>query len=372
MLRCQGIVAWATGTGPWRLTRIQISSSREINPSNTALATNVIMKSSDVQFFRSFALSLTFPCRQCQRRLLHSSRRLHQTASPNNGPDLTPLGLPKVDIAPKRQIAPRMLKKDFEAKPLGAPVGVNRAPRPSDDPVADFQRSMAAKSKDWAGRLDSNTATRQHLLKTMDRSHVRDYKNITNAKGGGKFYLANPKLYRSNISLYWPNLKGRTLASEEADTTTLLKGWISVVCLFQRQWALAQTRTYVGSKEHPELAKVIKENQDVAQILDISMEDLAGFSLFARMFEWNLRRGKTKEEQQRYFVTSNIPVVIKESLAVMNNSVGYVFLVDEDCKIRWSACAQASPEEKDSLINGITSMIERSRSRPSYARKANS
>jgi ATPase complex subunit ATP10 len=201
---------------------------------------------------------------------------------------------------------------------------------------------------------------------------VRDYKNITEAKGGGKIYLANAKLYKPEVALYWPNLKGRTLAGGEADTTTLLRGWISVVCLFQREWALSQTRSFVGKTEHPKLAKVMEENRDTVQLVDISTEDLEGFSFIARIFEWNIRRKKTAEEKERYFMTRNIPVGIKESLGVMNSSVGYVFLVDEECKIRWSACADAYPEEKEYLVKGIKSMIERSRVRPPNTRKLNS
>jgi ATPase complex subunit ATP10 len=220
---------------------------------------------------------------------------------------------------------------------------------------------MQTKTKDWQGLLDSNTATRQHLLKTLDRSHIRDYRNITKAKGGGKFYLGNPLLYKSSLALYWPNLKGRTLLRNGADTTTLLKGQISMVCLFQRQWAHAQTQSYVGVKEHPELAWVIEEHKDIVQKVEISMEDIQGFSIFGRLFDWNLRRSKTDQEQDRYFTTQGVPVGMKESLGIMNNSVGYIFLVDQNCKIRWSACADALPEEKEYLLKGLKSLISQAK-----------
>jgi mitochondrial ATPase complex subunit ATP10 len=318
------------------------------------------MKSSHLFFLRSILLDIAAPCHRCQHRHFHLSNAQRQTTN-QNPPDLSPAGLPLVSIRPSRAIAPRILSKNFEAKPLGAPIGVKQPPKPSDDPIAEELRSMQTKTKDWKGRLDSNTVTRQHLLKTLDRSHIRDYRNITKAKGGGKFYLANPLLYKSSQALYWPNFKGRTLQREDADTTTLMKGRISIVSLFQRQWAYAQTQSYVGIKGHPELAQMIEENRDIVQNMEISMENVQSVSILGRLFEWNLRRGRTDEEQDRYFMTQGIPVVIRESLGIMNNSVGYVFLVDQKCKIRWSACAEALPEEKESLFKGLRSLINQAK-----------
>jgi ATPase complex subunit ATP10 len=45
----------------------------------------------------------------------------------------------------------------------------------------------------------------------------------------------------------------------------------------------------------------------------------------------------------------------------MNNSIGYVFLVDEQCKIRWSACAQATDEEKQTLLQSVKTLINRAK-----------
>jgi ATPase complex subunit ATP10 len=39
----------------------------------------------------------------------------------------------------------------------------------------------------------------------------------------------------------------------------------------------------------------------------------------------------------------------REPLGMVNNRVGYVYLVDEDLKIRWAGCADAKPEEARAL-----------------------
>lgn len=213
--------------------------------------------------------------------------------------------------------------------------------------------------------MGRNTATRRHLLKEQDRSHVRDYRNVALAKDGGKFYLANSLIYREDKSLYFPNLLGKTLMEEGVNTTGLLSGWVSVVTLFERKWGFGQTRSFLGREENPELHELLGGNEGTAQLVDISMEKVAAFKFIARMFERELRKGKTEEEMDRYFMASAVPLEIKEALGVMNSSVGYVFLVDQNCKIRWAGCAEALPEEKESLVKGLRTLITKAKRKTS-------
>jgi ATPase complex subunit ATP10 len=302
-------------------------------------------------------------CRNCQRRLIHTTRPLLQGQQQQQKIPrvISTLGLPAVDISSKRTIAPRFLGKDFVAQPLGAPVGVKRPPLPQDDPIAEEEAMLRLQQGGIKGRLDRNTVIRQDLLKGLDRSHVRDYKNITKAPMGGKFYLGNKALYKSELSLYWPNLLGKTLAGEQTSTTELLSGMISVVCLFQRQWAFDQTTTFVGSKENPQLAELLSQNSDVAQKIEINMEHVSAVGIFGWLFQWQLRRQRTEQEQHDYLVLSGFPQSQRESLGIMNNSIGYVFLVDQNCRIRWSGCAQGTDEEKQTLWQGVNTLINRAK-----------
>jgi ATPase complex subunit ATP10 len=320
------------------------------------------MKSPTIQSWQNLLTALSL-CRNCHRRLLHTTRPLlqQQPQQQKIPREISTLGLPAVDISSHRTIGPRFLGKDFVAQPLGAPIGVKRPPLPQDDPIAEQEAMLRLQSGGLKGRLDRNTSIRQDLLKDMDRSHVRDYKNITKAPLGGKFYLANKALYKSNLSLYWPNLLGKNLAGEQSSTTGLLTGMISVVCLFQRQWAFDQTTTFVGSKDNPELDELLSQNSDVAQKIEINMEHVSAVGVFGWLFQWQLRRQRTKQEQENYLVLSGFPQLQREALGIMNNSLGYVFLVDQDCKIRWSGCAQAIDEERQTLLQGANTLINRAK-----------
>ncbi len=41
--------------------------------------------------------------------------------------------------------------------------------------------------------------------------------------------------------------------------------------------------------------------------------------------------------------------LLREPMGIENRHVGYVYLVDENVKIRWAGCSHASPEEIQAL-----------------------
>lgn len=42
-----------------------------------------------------------------------------------------------------------------------------------------------------------------------------------------------------------------------------------------------------------------------------------------------------------------------------NSRIGYVYLLDEDLKVRWGACADAKPEEEEALFRGVGVLLNR-------------
>lgn len=48
-----------------------------------------------------------------------------------------------------------------------------------------------------------------------------------------------------------------------------------------------------------------------------------------------------------------------QPLGIENQLLGYVYLVDENCKIRWAGCATAKPEETDSLRKSTAVLMKR-------------
>ena len=55
---------------------------------------------------------------------------------------------------------------------------------------------------------------------------------------------------------------------------------------------------------------------------------------------------------------------VREPLGMTNSRIGYVYLVDENMKIRWAACADAKKEEEEALIRCAGVLLNRHK-RPS-------
>lgn len=174
----------------------------------------------------------------------------------------------------------------------------------------------------------------------------------------GKTFLSPPRLIRREKALYFPNLRGYTLANpyEIGDTTSALLGKVSIVSLFSGKWAADQTRTFLEDKEFERQWGLIAGG---AQRVDINVEDDWMKAWIVRMSLGGIKRLRPGEEWGRYFVVRRgFSSNIKQSLGIANGKVGYVFLVDEDCKIRWAACGEAAEGENEGLARGVRKLTE--------------
>lgn len=55
------------------------------------------------------------------------------------------------------------------------------------------------------------------------------------------------------------------------------------------------------------------------------------------------------------------PSQLKEPLGITNKHVGYIYLVDPDCKIRWAGNAYATEEERQGLRKAVAVLMARVR-----------
>lgn len=296
-------------------------------------------------------------CSQCARRLFATARRsLKPATTPNPTNTLesitssaaarlgTPQNQPKA-----RQIAPAKLSADFVPKPLGEPLGFPTAPRPEVDD------RKPAKATTAAGRYAQRT---ERICKEWAKPYFRDLTNLS--YHDGKIFLANERLWKAGAALWFPNIMGSTLERSlvSADTTTVLRGMISVVTIFSRKWAWNQVQTYVGEKHNPQVAEILRAYPKKTQLVQINFEEGRLFSGVQGLFKISLRRTERREDWHRYFLVGALGMELKEVLGMMNDKIGYIFIVDEQCKIRWAACADANEDEKRALCSGLRRLAE--------------
>ena len=61
----------------------------------------------------------------------------------------------------------------------------------------------------------------------------------------------------------------------------------------------------------------------------------------------------------------NTQEYVRAPLGMTNSRIGYVYLVDENLKIRWAACADAKKEEEEALIRCTGVLLNRHKRLPS-------
>lgn len=179
----------------------------------------------------------------------------------------------------------------------------------------------------------------------------------------GKSILAPATPFRSSVALYFPNLRGRTLDQEktEWDTTEVLKGRVSVVSLYSSEWGRAQCQTFVGEGENAGLRAFMAQAgvEEVAQEVEINVEENALKHGLIRMFMGRLRRQRKEEDWKRYFlVNKGMDDRIKDALGIWNGKVGHVYLLDTMCRVRWAGNGDAKADEKESLVRSLGRLVD--------------
>lgn len=194
----------------------------------------------------------------------------------------------------------------------------------------------------------------------MIRPYFRDWKNLDLHEG--KTFIAPPRLFRHEKSLYFPNLFGQTLlktTSLPRNTTTILQNKASIITLFSGVWAENQALSFMSEKANPGLHEILKSHKKHAQLVRVNIEDQSRLRYWiVRMMARWLRKKIPEENWGKYFmVKAGISDEIRESIGYLNGKVGYVYLLDGDCKIRWAGSGQASTEEVRSLTKGLATLM---------------
>lgn len=195
--------------------------------------------------------------------------------------------------------------------------------------------------------------------KQVSKPYFRDFTNMQ--YNSGKSFLANPRIFRASRALFFPNFVGSTLLPGAAgrkphDTTLALLDRVSLVSVYSSEWARAQAATF--TENNKELKETLDANRGVAQHVEINVEPNVMRAWILNMFKGRLRGQRREEDWDRYFIVrKGITDEIRDNLGIMNEKVGYVFLVDGACRIRWAASGNAEGEEKEFLDRGLKMLI---------------
>ncbi|KAL2067388.1 hypothetical protein VTL71DRAFT_1813 [Oculimacula yallundae] len=301
----------------------------------------------------------TKSCLLCQWRTFSTSyRRLAEKPAPAAP---TPPVVPESPLAD----APRAYGKavtEFTPKPLGRPIGLPYSPQAGENAGVD-KRSWKQRRADFVD-YDKHLIRRKQLTQKMATPYFREWSNMRLHKG--KSFLAPPRLFKGEHALFFPNMQGQTLSKDKLpkDTTPIFEDKVSIVSVFSSVWAEGQAGTFVAEKESPELHEVVKSSGGVAQMVQINIEENALKAMLIKLFMPSLRSKVGKKNWDRYFVIrKGITQEIRDAIGLLNSKVGYTYLLDGECRIRWAGSGPCEGDEKEGLVRGAKRLIEEAKTK---------
>lgn len=143
------------------------------------------------------------------------------------------------------------------------------------------------------------------------------------------------------------------------DTTPVLFGKVSVVSVFSGQWAEGQAKSFASPEGNPELEAVLAAAPGRAQHVRINVEEDGLKAMLIRLFLGRLRRAVGQDNWDKYFVVRRgLSREICEAIGILNSKVGYVYLVDADCRIRWAGSGYAEDHEKTGMVGALRRLLD--------------
>ncbi|EPQ66976.1 Bgt-1228 [Blumeria graminis f. sp. tritici] len=258
------------------------------------------------------------------------------------------------------QEAPKAYGKDvseFTPRPLDRPIGLCSPPQAGENSGIDT-RTWKQRRDDFVD-YDKHILRRRQLTAKMATPYFREWKNMRFAKG--KSFLAPPRLFKADKALYFPNLCGRTLLRDGKlrDTTPILQNKISILTVYSSAWGENQAASFISKEKNPQLHEVVSKSGDIAQIVQVNFEDNALKALLIRLFLGSQRKKLKQENWGKYFIVQKgLSIELRDMIGLLNKKVGYTYLLDRECKIRWAGSGFCEDSEREGLVKGVKKLID--------------
>jgi len=122
---------------------------------------------------------------------------------------------------------------------------------------------------------------------------------------------------------------------------------------------LSTTMSEEHAKSFTAPALETHESHPLFRFVQINLQEnlLKGF--LVSMFLTSIRTRTPAHLQPTYLVSRQNMEYLREPLGMLNKHIGYVYLVDENCKVRWAGCGFAMDEESVALRNCTRVLLQR-------------
>ncbi|KLO09002.1 hypothetical protein SCHPADRAFT_834571 [Schizopora paradoxa] len=232
-------------------------------------------------------------------------------------------------------------KQDEDILPfLQRPLGV-------DEPPSTYKKSWKERTEELMDQ-DVRLARRRHIVKEATKGYYADFS--ATKKFGGKTWVAPKTLIREDHAKYFPNVSGVPLNSKDAvNTANLCQDRISLVAMLSTE--------HVDSFVRPTIEKFLSDHR--FQFVQINLQENILKAFLVSMYVSSLRRKVPPELHRTYLLSTQNMEYIREPLGMNNKHIGFVYLLDQQQRVRWAGGGLALPEETDSLTSCTGVLLDR-------------
>ncbi|KAG0033475.1 Mitochondrial ATPase complex subunit atp10 [Podila clonocystis] len=254
-------------------------------------------------------------------------------------------------------------QKQLPLSPYGGRFGVPEQPMSTKSQAlsqANSKRSPFSKAKegvkskmhDWTNER-RNLEKRKELLDDFQSGYFSEFSEIN--RTGAKLWKATPSMVNADKALYMPNIVGTSLkSSEPIELVDVLRGKISLLAISGTRFGEEQIETYMK----PFLNNWPAGSSKV-QLVELNIQENPLKAGLVRMMVPFVKKTIPEERHANYILHYKSIKHLKEPLSMQNSYLGYVFLVDSNCKIRWGAHGPATEAEVRTLLDSVQRLSER-------------
>lgn len=254
---------------------------------------------------------------------------------------------------------PRFVNTLKEAsKPALEKPGVVNRPFGFDSPI-----TLTSPSKSITDAFSKQAKDQRQRQLDHDIAHSPFYESKSFANTQGKIFTPPVSYFKKDKAKYFPDFKGYTLLNDNRKLSDVLKGKVTLLRIFSTISGENCANTYMEDYLTEDGYKALQEQYPKTQIVDINLPQSWIKGLFVKFAKSNLRSIIPLARHNLYFVVPNtlFSLDVKATLKCDNMCSGYLYVLDEDGKIRWATSGFANEEESKVLwkaVRGLEKELE--------------
>lgn len=209
--------------------------------------------------------------------------------------------------------------------------------------------------------LSAKEKRQKQLDHDIVHSPFYESKSFTNTNG--KIFTPPVSYFKKEKAKYFPSFVGYTLLNSKRTLYDVLKGKVSIVRIFSTISGQNCIDTYTPECETAEGYDKLQQQYPKLQIVDVNVPQSWIKGLFVKMAKSNLKSIIPPARHDTYFMVSNktFDVEVKKTLMCDNACSGYIYVLDEDGRIRWATSGFAVDDEAKVLwktVRGLEKELE--------------